>query len=1031
MPFFSTLRLKYKLILAFLLILVPLTVIGGYVLHVHAQRTLTGVIEQSLRDNADNLVKMVDTTARVAIRNHLRAVAEQNLEMLTRYWEAYQSNSGDRALAIQAARRLLANQRIGETGYIYCINSQGDILYHPHKALEGDNVSTFPFIREQLGRREGYLEYEWRNPGEHAPRAKALYMVYFEPLDWILSVSAYRDEFNHLVHLDDFRDNVLSLRFGVSGQAFVLGSGGRLLVHPNSNGERTIGSLIEAVDPPMADLAELGVSIRTRGGTLTYRFKDPDTGEHTLKIAYLDHLPDFGWYVGTAHSLEDIHAPLRNMRRIIVLTALGMVLIAALVATRFSDYINSHIDGLIAAFKGGASGFFKERLPIRTKDELGTLAHYFNLFMERLEGYQRDLLEEIDKRREAQNAVYASEQRIKNLVRNAPLVLWAIDGEGRLTFYEGALPLAINQGEEPLLGYPLNVYWSEWQEVPAHIATALAGGSGMAFIERETYALEIYYNPLYDDEHVLEGVVGVVIDVTSRRKAERERDMSEQQRQKLVMAVEQAAEIVIITDRQGIIEYVNPAFEKISGYSSAEVLGRKPALLKSGHHDHGFYETLWRTISAGRVWSGRFVNKRKDGSLYHEDATIAPIVDEGGRTVNYVASKRDVSAEIVLEQQLQRSERMKALGTLARGIAHDFNNMLAGIMGFTEVCLLEAPKESRMHQRLEKVMQACLRAKELIGHIQAFSRQQAVVPIAVQPAPLVNEAIKLVRVSFPRTIQFRSDIQPVGAIRAVPAELHQVVMNLCTNACQAMQPEGGTLTITLRRETVDADSARQLPDVAPGPYVQLIVSDTGHGIPADRIERIFEPDFTTKTEGQGSGVGLSVVHGIVRKMGGAITVASTPGAGATFIVRLPDMEKDVEEAVQQLPDTGVEGAGPAVLVVDGEADALATMKEMLESLGCRVTVSNNADAALQSVQDHPRAYDLLITDFVLPGSDGIQLAKRLRELRPDLPILISTGFSDKERIEVLDRGDHFDWIHKPIIRSELAAKVRAGMARAG
>ncbi|MBR9981317.1 MAG: PAS domain S-box protein, partial [Desulfatitalea sp.] len=703
-------------------------------------------------------------------------------------------------------------------------------------------------------------------------------------------------------------------------------------------------------------------------------------------------------------------------------------LIAALVASWFASYANTHIDRLIAAFKSGASGHFKERLPVHAKDEFGKLAHYFNLFMERLESYQRGMLEEIDKRREAQNAVYASEQRIKNLVRNAPVVFWAIDREGRLTFYEGALPLPVNAAEDPDPGYPLALLWSQWEEMPAHIEAVLHGQSGFVLIDKADYALEIHYNPLWTGDKTVEGAVGVVIDVTSRLQTERKLDLSEQERQKLVMAVEQGAEIVMITDRDGIIQYVNPAFERSSGYVKSEVLGKRPAILKSGRHDNRFYDTLWRTIGAGEVWSGRFTNRKKNGALYYEDATIAPLFDESGRIVHYVASKRDVTAEIDLERQLQRAERMKAIGTLAGGIAHDFNNILAGIMGFTEVCLFEAPEDSRMHQRLDKVMQACLRAKELIGHIQAFSRQDRLTPLEMMPAPIVNEAIKLVRASFPQSIVFTCDIQQVSAIRAVPAQLHQIVMNLCTNACHAMQDTGGELTVVLRQVVLDASSSKHLLDVSAGVYIQLSVSDTGHGISAAIIGQIFDPYFTTKTEDQGTGLGLSVVHGIVRKMGGAIKVDSEPGRGTTFTVLLPGIEKSGAMAEPPVNGGGRSG-GQSVLVVDDEAYVLESTREALESLGYRVTACSAAADALARFQSQPRQFDLLITDFSLPGTNGARLAEDMLKMRPDLPVIISTGFSQNDSIETLARQYVVDWIHKPIIRSDLAAKVHAGLNR--
>ena len=426
--------------------------------------------------------------------------------------------------------------------------------------------------------------------------------------------------------------------------------------------------------------------------------------------AYFKFIDKYDWYIGASFLESEIYGPLSLVRVLIVVFTLIIFILCVAVATGFSEYINRHINRLINAYGQGAAGDLNTRYDTLAGDEFGQLAHYFNTFMARIESNRQSLVEEIEKRRQMQQVIHESEKRLKTLVKNAPVLLWAVDAAGMLTFFEGNLPAQfieeIQISDEMPVADSLRTMGPPMDGLADHIENALIGNPGSLQITFQGFAIEIHSNPFYNDQHQLIGVVGVAIDVTSRWQAERRFSKAEKERLKLAMAVEQADEIIFITDTAGTIEYVNPAFEKSSGYTKSETIGHRPNILKSGRHNDAFYKKLWLTISNGKTWSSRIINRKKDGTLFYEDATISPMRDKNGKIVNYVASKRDVTQEVILDDQLEHSQRMKAIGTLAGGIAHDFNNILSGIMGYADLCLYDAPKPSLLSDQLGKILES-------------------------------------------------------------------------------------------------------------------------------------------------------------------------------------------------------------------------------------------------------------------------------------------------------------------------------------
>lgn len=376
-----------------------------------------------------------------------------------------------------------------------------------------------------------------------------------------------------------------------------------------------------------------------------------------------------------------------------------------------------------------------------------------------------------------------------------------------------------------------------------------------------------------------------------------------------------------------------------------------------------------------------------------------------------------------LKARLSQAQKMEAIGTLAGGIAHDFNNILAAIIGYAELAILEVPDGSKVKQDLMEIFKAGNRAKDLVQQILTFSRQSDMEKKPVRVSRIVKEALKFLRASLPTTIEIRENIEKdIGTIEADPTQIHQILMNLCTNAHHAMREEGGILEVTLTNVDMDAYTIRQYPDISSGPYVRLSVSDTGHGITPDVKERIFDPYFTTKGVGEGTGLGLAVVHGIVKDHAGAITVYSETGKGTTFHIFLPVIEKAEEpkkETMGPLP-TGHE----RILFIDDDPSLVEIGREILGKLGYDVVAKTSSIEALELFREQPDKFDLVITDMTMPNMTGDRLAAELMKIRPDIPTILCSGFSEKMSNEKADALGIKNFLMKPIVMKDLAKTIR-------
>jgi two-component system cell cycle sensor histidine kinase/response regulator CckA len=502
-----------------------------------------------------------------------------------------------------------------------------------------------------------------------------------------------------------------------------------------------------------------------------------------------------------------------------------------------------------------------------------------------------------------------------------------------------------------------------------------------------------------------------------------ERKRSEAAQRLLATAVAQTAEAIVITDTLGEVQYVNPAFETITGYTRKEVIGQNTRLLKSGEHDQMFYRNLWETIQRGEVWTGRFINRRKEGRLYHEDSTISPVRDSSGNIANFVAVKRDITEQVQLTAQLPQAQKMEAIGTLAGGIAHDFNNLLQVTLGYSELLLAEKQKDDPEYADLEKILRAAKSGAELVKSLLTFSRKVETKPVPLNLNRRVIQVEKLLRRTIPKMIEIELDLShDLAEVSADPTQVEQILMNLAVNARDAM-PDKGRLTIVTKNVSLDEEYCKLHVEAKPGEYVMLSVSDTGHGMTKETVEHIFEPFYTTKEFGRGTGLGLAMVYGIVKQHGGFISCYSEVGHGTTFNIYFPAIETQMEPDLERtgvMPAFGTE----TILLVDDEELVRDLGARILRKAGYNVLTAANGREALDLFEKERAQISLVILDLIMPDMGGKQCLEELRKIDPQLKILIASGLSDAASVQESIKMGAKGFIYKPFKSKELLRQVR-------
>jgi PAS domain S-box-containing protein len=539
---------------------------------------------------------------------------------------------------------------------------------------------------------------------------------------------------------------------------------------------------------------------------------------------------------------------------------------------------------------------------------------------------------------------------------------------------------------------------------------------------RDGHITPVLYNAnLYKDEKGKTiGVFAAARDMTEIKRMEEERT-------RLVAAVEQSAEGVLITDKKGFTVYVNRAFEGIAGHAKGDIMGRRPDVMTKESQDQ-WYSSIRDVLLHGNAWTGRVELMKKDGAIREVDLTVSPVKDASGAVINYVSVGRDVTGQVKLEKELRQAQKMEAVGTLAGGIAHDFNNILAGIIGFTEMSLEDIADAKPVSERLDLILKGAHRGRDLVRQILTFSRKGEPEKKPTNLRNAIEEISSMLKASIPSTIEIRRKIMDTDQyILADRIQIHQILMNLCSNAAHAMNDSGGLLEIGLEDVEVLPGEQSDCPDLQPGRYMKLSVSDTGRGMDRSTVEHIFEPFFTTKNPGEGTGMGLSVVHGIVKGHNGEITVKSEINKGSIFQLYFPVLSEGtpIQDTLQQKALQGKE----RILFVDDEPDIVTVNKDRLQRLGYDVVATTNSLDALKVFRANPDSFDLIITDYTMPHLTGVDLANEIRRMRSDIPIILCSGIHESPASEKSKKAGITEFAMKPLSKKEFSAIIRKVLDR--
>ena len=635
----------------------------------------------------------------------------------------------------------------------------------------------------------------------------------------------------------------------------------------------------------------------------------------------------------------------------------------------------------------------------------------------------------------AEQSLRASEERFRRLTANAPdaIFRYRLEPDPGYDYISPAVEQIVGYRPEEFYADPelagRLVPPGDRDELRAIVRSRVVplGIREIRWLTRDgrTIVTEQRFVPVRNELGQLVAVEGIARDINDRKR-------SEEQIHLLSEAIEQSPVGVFVADAQNRVVFANARLLAMSGYAHDELLNQDPALFVSPDNAPELCAEMRRIISSGHTWQGDFVCRRKNGQDYTVRASIAPIFDRDGRVRNYLSIHEDVTAARVeqdrrrqLEAQLFQAQKLETIGTLAGGIAHDFNNILTGILGFTEIAALSIAEDHPAHNDLAEVRKAGMRAKDLVAQILTFSRQKNTQQIPLDLSAAADEALKLVRASTPATIEIERDLAP-GRVRADPTAIHQIVLNLCTNAVHAMRGKVGRLTVRITPFVNNEQLADTTPKLKPGNFLCLSIADTGHGMDEATLKRLFEPFFTTKKLGEGTGLGLALVRGIVNAHNGALRVTSRVGVGTTFDILLPVCAET--EPQPETTTTITPGNGETVAVIDDEKSVATFVGARLDQLKYRSMVFNDAREALATLRAEPRRFDLVVTDLTMPHLTGHDLIHSLRSAGITTPVVLMSGFCNEGLTEdgIGELGRTI-LLTKPFNGDDLARAVRQAL----
>jgi len=665
--------------------------------------------------------------------------------------------------------------------------------------------------------------------------------------------------------------------------------------------------------------------------------------------------------------------------------------------------------------------------------ETEILKVYSERLVRKLEQKMLEAEREIEARRKAEEALQISNNRLHLALKSSNIGLWdynlqtgeiwlSPEWKGQIGYQDFEIPNLYEEWEARL-------HSEDRPRIMAEMDACIKGRRADYHVEFRLRHKDGSYRwitasgevaPSADGE--ARRLTGCHVDITPHKEMLQALDA---EKNKFQLLLDELPIGVALVDKNGQFRYLNPRFTEIFGYAMDDISTYRDWIEKAYPEPICRQDMLSRFERSGEIAGSNIMHdsavktRCKNGTV--KRAQVRSVFPTGG---DQVITYEDVSEQMRLEERLRQAQKMEAVATLAGGIAHDFNNILTAMIGFSELALYDLPEDSEAVDKINQVLTAGHRAKNLIQHIQVFSRQTEQEPIPLALHLIVKEALSLLRSTLPATIEIRQDVATEGIVLGDPTQMHQVIMNLCTNAYHAMRDQGGVLQVGLKSVTVEHGMGQVgQPDLPFGNYVRLTVADTGYGMHPAVAARIFEPYFTTKAESEGTGLGLAVVHGIVNSHRGVINVYSEPGEGTVFHVYLPQIERAPTER-KELNDVPLSLGKERILFVDDEPSLASLGRQMLETLGYSVVTRTSGMEALELFRRDPAAFDLVITDMTMPRMTGAELAVALTRLRSDIPIILCTGFSHTMSEEKARAIGVRELVMKPLMRQDMARMIR-------
>ena len=929
----------------------------------------------------------------------------------------------------------------------------------------GADFSHREYFRRTVSGRKPFVSEPYLSSQQHSHPAIMFTSPLFDRSGALVGVLGGSVDLNNSA----FFGRLPYVKMGKTGYSFLFNSDRLIVVHPDKSRIMKYG--IPAGANPLLDRALAGFD--GSGETVTSQ------GVHVLSS--FKHLKTKNWILGANFPLAEAYAPTTRIRNAVLLGLPLLSLALFLTMRRYLHKITDPVTRLTQHVKELSAKSGDDRIfEAQECGEVETLGQAFNQLIRENDLHQARLeadlerYERTDQQLHRQNEyLQALHETTLGLIKRLDVasVLQAIvTRSGRLVGTEHCFLYLVNvEGTEMTMVYQSGIYdslvhhpvkrgegisgrvwdagepirvddYSLWEGrlpdadrnvlhamagVPLKVADAVVGVLGLAFMDE---------GALFNDQQMeLLAQFGELASLAlenARLNEESQRELTERKRaeehlRKLSVAVEQSPVSIVITDTSGAIEYVNPYFSALTGYSFEEVLGQNPSLLKTGETGAEEYKKLWDTILAGNEWRGEFHNRKKDGDLYWEQALIAPIRDNSYAITHFIAIKEDITERKRLEGQLHHAQRMDAIGQLAGGIAHDFNNILTAIIGYASILQLKLPEGSPLRASAGQIAVTAERGAALTQGLLAFSRKQASNPVVADLNEIITRVHQLLLRLISEDIRLEINLAPRSlAVLADSGQLEQVLMNLATNARDAM-PRGGSITITTETITLDNYFVLARGFGRPGRYALLTFSDTGDGMTDDIVKHIFEPFYTTKELGKGTGLGLSIVYGIIKKHNGYVICHSTSGLGTIFQIYLPLLDSVPEVTKDRAPEAVEDARGAdAILMAEDNEQARKFCKDVLEEFGYTVITAVDGADALEKFKANGDRISLVILDVIMPKMNGREVYDAMRALDPGVRILFCSGYSDDVVAGQGGLGKDMNFLAKPFTPKELLMKIR-------